>query len=333
VVKKPKYSLIVPVYNRPDEVEELLESLAIQSLKDFELLIVEDGSSIPCKSVCDAYSDRINIRYFFKENSGPGPSRNYGMEQANADYFIIFDSDCLIPENYLAEVDFFLSKNPIACFGGPDAAHPSFSAVQKAINFVMTSPITTGGIRGGGEQLGKFQPRSFNMGISREVFEKVGGYGKIHPGEDPDLSFRIWQAGFDTALIEKAHVFHKRRIDWQKFSKQVYKFGVVRVILNKWHKGTSRFTYWLPALFSLGLLGSIALFPLFPFLVDVYLLYFVLVFLGALLRERSLWIAVLAVWAAVVQFFSYGFGFLKAQFLLRLLGKDEYKALPGFFFK
>ncbi len=331
--KKPKYSLIVPVFNRPDEVEELLASLAEQQVKDFELLIVEDGSSVPCKEVCESYSDRIDIQYFFKENSGPGPSRNYGMERARADYFIIFDSDCLIPENYLAEVDSFLEKNPIGSFGGPDAAHASFSSVQKAINFVMTSAITTGGIRGGGEQLGKFQPRSFNMGISREVFEKVGGYGKIHPGEDPDLTFRIWAVGFDTALIEKAHVFHKRRIDWQKFSKQIYKFGVVRVILNKWHKGTARFTYWLPLLFSLGFITSIGIAPFFPYLLGVYGFYFLLILLGALLREKSVLIALLAVWAAAVQFFSYGFGFLKAQILLGLLKKDERMALPGFFFK
>lgn len=333
MAEKPKYSLIVPVYNRPDEVEELLESLVKQRFRDFELLIVEDGSSVPCEKECEKFSDQLNIRYFFKPNSGPGPSRNYGMERAASDYFIIFDSDCLIPEDYLQHVDDFLSKNYVDCFGGPDAAHPSFTTVQKAINFVMTSPLTTGGIRGGGEQLGKFQPRSFNMGVSRKVWETVGGFGKIHPGEDPDLTFRIWEAGFQTALIEKAHVFHKRRIDWQKFSKQVYKFGVVRVILNKWHKGTARPTYWLPTLFSAGFIFSIGINAWFPLLLDFYAAYFMLILLGALWRERSFLIAVLAVWAAFVQFFSYGWGFLKAQWIINVLKREEREALSGFFFK
>ncbi len=328
-----RFSLIVPVYNRPDEVEELLESLTRQTDTNFEVLIIEDGSSIPCKDVCDRYADKLNLIYHFKPNSGPGPSRNYGMEVANGNYFIIFDSDCLIPEGYVAAVRKSLGEKYVDCFGGPDAAHPSFSTVQKAINYTMTSFWTTGGIRGGGEQIGKFQPRSFNMGISRKAFEIVGGFGKIHPGEDPDLSFRMWKAGFDTKLISGAFVYHKRRIDWGKFSKQVYKFGVVRVILNKWHKGSARFTYWLPTLFTLGiipyLIGSIFL-PELRYLLTIYL---GIIFLGASIQSRSIVIGTLAVFSTFVQFFSYGFGFLKAQWRLNVLGKEEKEAFPGFFFK
>ena len=202
--KTLSFSLIVPVYNRPDEVQELLGSLSQQTDKAFEVLIIEDGSSIPCKSVCEKFSDKINIVYHFKANSGPGPSRNFGMEKANGNYFIIFDSDCLIPPHYIANVRKALTTDYVDCFGGPDAAHASFSNTQKSINYVMTSFYTTGGIRGGNEALGKFQPRSFNMGISKAVFETVGGYGKIHPGEDPDLSFRIWNAGYKTKLIKDA---------------------------------------------------------------------------------------------------------------------------------
>ena len=215
-ILKLKYSIIVPVYNRPKEVYELLFSLSNQTFKEFEVLIIEDGSSEKCESVCDKFQDKLNITYIYKDNSGPGSSRNFGMEKAGGDYFIIFDSDCLIPEEYMLEVNTFLQNDYADCFGGPDAAHESFSNTQKSINYAMTSFFTTGGIRGGSEKLGKFQPRSFNMGISKKVFETVGGYGKIHPGEDPDLTFRIWEAGFKTSLIEKAHVYHKRRIDFKK---------------------------------------------------------------------------------------------------------------------
>ena len=331
--KTLSFSLIVPVYNRPDEVQELLESLSLQSDKDFEVLMIEDGSSVPCKAVCDKFDDKINIDYHFKANSGPGPSRNFGMEKATGNYFIIFDSDCLIPPNYIANVRKALTANYVDCFGGPDAAHESFSNTQKSINYVMTSFLTTGGIRGGNEALGKFQPRSFNMGIAKTVFETVGGYGKIHPGEDPDLSFRIWNAGFKTTLIKDAFVYHKRRIDLQKFSKQVYKFGVVRVILNKWHPGTSKITYWFPTVFSLGFaclfFGGISL-PLFGFLASAYV---VLLFVDSLIKTKSLGIALGAVLATFIQFYSYGWGFIKAQWIINVLKKDERKALPEFFFK
>lgn len=331
--KTLSFSLIVPVYNRPDEVQELLESLSQQTDKEFEVLIIEDGSGIPCKSVCEAFDDKMNIVYHFKANSGPGPSRNFGMEKATGNYFIIFDSDCLIPPNYIENVRMALIENYVDCFGGPDAAHESFSNTQKSINYVMTSFFTTGGIRGGNEALGKFQPRSFNMGIAKEVFETVGGYGKIHPGEDPDLSFRIWKDGFNTALVKDAFVYHKRRIDLQKFSKQVYKFGVVRVILNKWHPGTSKITYWFPAVFSLGFtvlaIGGMSI-PFFSFLA---LAYIVLLFADSLIKTKSLIIALGAVIAAFIQFYSYGWGFIKAQWIINVLKKDERKTLPEFFFK
>jgi glycosyltransferase involved in cell wall biosynthesis len=217
VAENYKYSVIVPVYNRPVEVEELLDSLAKQTWNQFDILIVEDGSTEDCRAICDKYSDRLDINYYFKENSGPGSSRNFGMEKATGEYMIFFDSDCLIPTQYFEEVEKFISQNKLDCWGGPDDAHPSFTIIQKAINYSMTSVITTGGVRGKENKLDKFQPRSFNMGISQKVYKAVGGFGDIHPGEDPDLSYRIMDAGFTTGLIPRAHVFHKRRIDFQKF--------------------------------------------------------------------------------------------------------------------
>ncbi|MBN4071416.1 glycosyltransferase, partial [Crocinitomix catalasitica] len=244
--------MIVPVYNRPVEVAELLSTLVEQTFKEFDILIIEDGSTEDCKAIVNQFSDRLDIKYFFKDNSGPGESRNFGMEKAEGDYMIFFDSDCLIPPNYFDEVEKYLAGQPLDCWGGPDDAHPSFTTIQKAINYSMTSVITTGGVRGKENRLDNFQPRSFNMGISQEVYKKVGGFGDIHPGEDPDLSYRIMDAGFKTGLIKDAVVFHKRRIDLQKFVKQVYKFGVVRVILMKWFPNKTKLTYFLPTSFLVG---------------------------------------------------------------------------------
>jgi glycosyltransferase involved in cell wall biosynthesis len=328
-----RFSIIVPVFNRPDEVDELLKSLSAQTDSDFEVLIVEDGSKIRCEDVCQRYSDQLNLKYIYKENTGPGPSRNFGMEKASGNYFIIFDSDCLIPPHYIETVRASLSKNYVASFGGPDAAHDSFSDTQKSINYAMTSFLTTGGIRGGSEKTGKFQPRSFNMGISKDVYEHVGGYGKIHPGEDPDLTFRIWEAGYETALIKNAFVYHKRRIDFSKFSKQVYKFGVVRVILNHWHEGTGKITYWFPTVFSIGFTFNLLMYPFFPLLTWLNGLYAAMLLLDALVKTKNLNIAAGAVAAAFIQFYSYGWGFLKSQFKINVLGKKPQQAFPSFFFK
>ena len=328
------FSFIIPVYNRPDEIDELLESLVHQTYTDdFEIVVVEDGSTVNCQDVVNKYIDQLNVSYYFKKNSGPGDSRNYGMTIAKGDYFIILDSDCIIPENYLVEVDKFLTNNYVDCFGGPDAAHDSFSDVQKAINQTMTSVLTTGGIRGASEKLGKFQPRSFNMGISKEAFEASGGFGKIHPGEDPDLSIRLWKMNFKTALIPNAHVFHKRRIDWEKFYKQVNKFGKARPILNKRYPEYSKITYWFPAVFMVGfyisLLFLIAGINVFFY---CYALYFLTLFIESLVKTKSLKISFLTIIATFIQFFGYGAGFLYSYFLLNIKKQDPQVAMPEMFF-
>ena len=240
------YSFIIPVYNRPQEIMELLDSfLGVKFKNDFEIVIVEDGSSETSEYIVSSYSDRLNISYYYKKNSGPGDSRNYGMQRATGNYFVILDSDCLLPSNYLNIVDSFLNSSFVHCYGGADAAHQSFTPLQKAINYTMTSFLTTGGIRGSESSIVDFEPRSFNIGISKEVFLKTGGYGKIHPGEDPDLSQRIKKQGYSTIFIPNAYVFHKRRDSWEKFYRQVHKFGMVRPILNVWHQATSKITFWL----------------------------------------------------------------------------------------
>lgn len=329
------FSFIIPVYNRPDEINELLDSLlSLRYDKDFEVVVVEDGSTIPCKNVVDNYADRLPISYYFKPNSGPGASRNYGMNVAKGNYFIILDSDCLIPPDYLQEVEQFLQAGYVDCFGGPDAAHPTFSNVQKAINQTMTSVLTTGGIRGASEKLGKFQPRSFNMGLSKDAFEASKGFGKIHPGEDPDLSIRLWKMNYKTALIPNAYVFHKRRIDWEKFYKQVNKFGKARPILNKRYPEYSKPTYWFPSLFIGGFLLALALLAFNSYLLFyLYIMYFTLLLLESLIQTKSFKIAFLTIIATFIQFFGYGAGFLYSYFLLNIKKEVAEKAMPEMFFK
>ncbi|MEH6682075.1 MAG: glycosyltransferase [Sediminicola sp.] len=329
------FSIIVPVYNRPEEIRELLESLTAQTYaRPYEIVIVEDGSTLSSKPVIVEFAHRLPITYHEKENTGPGNSRNYGMQLAKGNYFIILDSDCILPETYLEKLQVSLDVDYTDCFGGPDAAHPSFSVVQKAIDHTMTSFLTTGGIRGGKRSVGKFQPRSFNMGISKEVFEATGGFGNIHPGEDPDLTFRIWKKGFRSKLISDAFVYHKRRIDLKKFYVQVHKFGMVRPILNKWHPGTARLTYWMPTLFCLGLLGAILLlfFGIGIFL-WLYILYFGVLFVEVLVKNNDPMIALYTLVTVMIQFFGYGYGFLKSVILINLGTKDPQELFPKLFFK
>ncbi|SIQ59382.1 glycosyltransferase [Maribacter ulvicola] len=329
------FSFIIPVYNRPNEIKELLDSLRLQTYdKTFEVVVVEDGSTISSEEVIGEYVDDLAISYYKKPNSGPGDSRNYGMGRAKGNYFIVLDSDCILPPQYLVEAEKSLQEDYVHCYGGPDAAHESFSTVQKAINYAMTSFLTTGGIRGGKKAVDKFQPRSFNMGISKEAFEKVGGYGNIHPGEDPDLTIRIWNKGFRTKLISKAFVYHKRRIDWNKFYIQVNKFGMVRPILNKWHPETRKITYWFPTLFCLGLVISLLLVLVrvkIPLL--MYSTYFLVLFVDALMKTRNFKVAFLSLVATAIQFFGYGYGFLKSTLYINSSGRKPEEIFPKLFFR
>lgn len=314
-----KFSLIIPVYNRPDEIKELLESLMIQSFQqDFEILIVEDGSEQNSESIVYNFqkiaSNRgIELRYFLKQNTGAGMSRNYGMQEATGDYFIILDSDIIVPEKYLEIVDQSLSKNYTDTFGGPDAAHESFSPTQKAINYAMTSFLTTGGLRGGKKPQTNFQPRSFNMGISRLAFEKTNGYSNRKIGEDIELSFRLKEMEFKSQLIPDAYVYHKRRSTFRQFLKQTNNFGKERPLLSKQFPQTNKITYWFPSLFLIGFWSSIILLfwkcymPIT--LVSIYLL---IILIHATFQNKSIKIGFLTVWATGIQFMGYGSGFIKS---------------------
>lgn len=330
-----QYSFIIPVFNRPQEVKELLESFLEVSFENkFEIVIVEDGSTNSSKEIVDSFKDRLEISYYYKENSGPGASRNFGMERAKGNYFIILDSDCLVPPHYLKTIDSFLKNNYVSCFGGADAAHESFTDLQKAINYVMTSFLTTGGIRGKEKAVTNFEPRSFNMGIAKDAFLATGGFAKIHPGEDPDLSQRIKKENFKTAFIPNAFVYHKRRISWQKFYIQVKKFGMVRPILNKWHPSSEKIVFWFPTLFVLfTTIAVAALFFNFPYFAIGLIIYSFCIFIGASTSTNSVRIGLLAVRAMFVQFFGYGIAFLKSTILIKFLKRNPETQFPNLFFK
>jgi glycosyltransferase involved in cell wall biosynthesis len=316
-MEHPRYSVVVPVYNRPEEVDELLKSLTLQTRRDFEVVIVEDGSSVKCEDVVNRYRDRLNIRYFFKPNTGPGPSRNFGYAQAAGDYLVVFDSDCIIPPQYFEAVDNALSAHQWQAWGGPDKAHGDFTAVQRAMGYTMASFFTTGGIRGGKKHIGSFQPRSFNMGISREVYEKTQGFAFDRFAEDIEFSIRMKRMGFRVGLIPEAYVYHKRRTNFAQFYNQVSNFGKGRVLVGKKYPGEIKLTHWFPTVFMLGTC-FVALLPilsltLFKLAAVLLALYLVLIFSDSLLKNKSLWVAILSVPSALIQLFGYGIGFLKER--------------------
>lgn len=308
-----QFSIIIPVYNRPQEIEELLASLTKQSYqKYFEVVVVEDGSENISKEIVESYSKELNIKYFLKENTGAGASRNFGMQNASGNYFIIFDSDCIIPENYLDEVEKTLQENYTDAYGGADAAHDSFTTVQKAINYSMTSFFTTGGIRGSKKSVDKFQPRSFNLGISKKAFEATKGFSKLKIGEDIDLTFRLWEHNFETQFIENAFVYHKRRSTFQQFFKQTFAFGNGRPFLNKKYPSTAKITYWFPSLFITSLISAILFYLVgINFFLGLFVFYFIMIFLDSFIKNKNITVAFYSIITTLIQFFGYGLGFIK----------------------
>ncbi len=333
-----KYSFIIPVYNRPDEVDELLESLTKQTIRDFEVIVVEDGSTIPCQAVVQRYASNLRLKYCTKENSGPGQTRNYGAERSEGEYLIILDSDCVLPENYLEAVEQELKHEPCDAFGGPDRAHESFTSIQKAINYSMTSFFTTGGIRGGKKKMDKFYPRSFNMGIRSDLYRRLGGFSQMRFGEDIDLSIRIFQSGASCRLFPEAWVWHKRRTDTKKFFKQVHNSGIARINLFKKYPESLKLVHLLPMFFTVGtmlmlilsltgltLLASgktigvyLATIPLLPLI-----LYALLVCIDSSIQNRSPYIGLLSITTSYVQLIGYGTGFLRAWWLRCICGRNE----------
>ena len=309
------FSIIIPLYNRPQEIKELLESLTFQTYKDFEVLVLEDGSINDAADIVKTFEDKLNVRYFVKKNEGQGFTRNYGFERARGDYFIIFDSDCLIPADYLQIVNNYLKTNWLDAYGGPDDAHPSFTPVQKAISYSMTSPFTTGGIRGNKKAIGQFHPRSFNMGVSRKVWETVGGFIITRSGEDIEYSIRIHSAGFKIGLIPDAKVYHKRRTDFMQFYKQLHFFGRARINVYKFFPSELKAVHFFPGIFTLGiffiLIANILQWPIALLCNFAYALFTLLIFFHSWWRNKSVKVAFLSIIAAFTQLIAYGFGFMQ----------------------
>ena len=363
-----KYSVIVPVYNRPDEVDELLDSLCKQTFTDFEVIIVEDGSSITCATVVDTYKTKLNIQYWEKPNSGPGQTRNYGVERAKGEWMIVLDSDVVLPEGYFAAIEAELKEHPCEAFGGPDRAHSSFTPTQKAINYAMTSFFTTGGIRGGKKKMDKFYPRSFNMGVRREVYNALNGFSEMRFGEDIDFSTRIFKGGYKCRLYSDAWVWHKRRTDLFKFFKQVHNSGIARIHLTKRHPGTLKLVHLLPAVFTDGVCALLLMFvagiavvvanmltlhantfeghsgsmleagTLLGCILSIgslipIVLYSLLIFFDSLLQNHSVKVAALSIIASFVQLTGYGSGFIRAWWRECVLGKGEFEAFKKNFYK
>ncbi len=348
-----KYSIIIPVYNRPDEVDELLQSLCDQSQKDFEVIIVEDGSKVPCKEVCDKYAGMVDLHYYTKENGGPGQARNYGARHAKGDYLIVLDSDVVLPTGYIQAVNEEMAQRQPDAFGGPDAAHDSFTDTQKAISYSMTSFFTTGGIRGGKKKLDKFYPRSFNMGIRRDVYQELNGFSKMRFGEDIDFSYRIVEAGYGTCLFPTAWVWHKRRTDFRKFFRQVYNSGIARINLSKRHPGTLKIVHLLPMVFTVGVIALVLLFAVGLLLASFginhmskafgtamcqlsllpLLLYSVIIFIDSSIKNKSIHVGLLSIPAAFVQLMGYGLGFIEAWWKRCVKKEDEFTAFEKNFYK
>ena len=330
-----KYSFIIPVYNRPDEVDELLQSMTHQTLTDFEVIVVEDGSARDCKEVCARYAGKLDLHYYMKENSGPGQSRNYGAERARGEYLIILDSDVVLPEGYLQSVDDELRTLPADAFGGPDCAHPSFTPTQKAISYSMTSFFTTGGIRGGKKKMDKFYPRSFNMGIRRDVYKELGGFSRMRFGEDIDFSIRIFKAGHACRLFPGAWVWHKRRTDFRKFFRQVYNSGIARINLYKKYPESLKIVHLMPAAFTAGtaLLVILAAVMCQPLWLAPIVLYALMILADSSMHNRSLRIGLLSVAAAFVQLTGYGLGFFNAWWKRCVRGGREFSAFDKTFYK
>lgn len=306
------FSVIIPVYNRPEELAELLTSLVDQTVTNFEVVVIEDGSSNPSDTIIGSFQRDLDIRYIFQENTGQGFARNHGMKMAQGDFFVILDSDVILPSDYLEKLENAIQTRELDAFGGPDAAKEDFSSLQKAMDFAMTSFWTTGGIRGKMKDSSKYQARGFNMGVSRAVFEDLGGFVDPNRGEDIEWSLRIKNAGFKLELVEEAFVYHKRKNTLRSFSKQAFSFGQNRVNVSRFHPGAIKLVHLFPSLFLLFLILTLVGVLPETLTLQRFLLGFWsgMILLSATAQTRSILVGILALICSVVQLSSYGAGLI-----------------------
>jgi len=321
------YSVVLPTYGRPGDVDEFLDSLTRQKYKDFEIIMVDATPDDSVREVADRYLDRLSLTYIHKKGLGISDSRNLGVERSTGEYVIFIDSDCVIPPIYFTEIEKYLNQNKVDAFGGPDAASEDFTISQKAINYVMTSFLTTGGIRGKAKRIGRFQPRGFNMGISRKAFDAVGGYSGLKVAEDIDLSMRLHKAGFIIALIPDAFVYHKRKTNLYKFFVQMFMYGKARIDLFLRHREALKITYLAPLFFMIYLMAGIISVTfneiLFLLFLATIILYAIAVFADSSIRNRNPVAGLLSVFAAYEFLIGYGTGLIYNIFRRVVLRKKE----------
>lgn len=321
------YSLVIPVFNRPDHIQKLLQCLTRQSFKNFEVIVVESGSTVKSDEVVSHFQGQLNIRYIYKSNEGQGVSRNRGMQEATGDYLIILDSDILLPDHYIETIENHLQKDYLDAFGGPDKLHPESSTFQKAVNFCMTDPLTTGGTRGHNKSIGQYYPRSFNMGVSRKVYEDTGGFSIPFMGEDIEWSARILDKGYKTGLIPGAYVHHERKNSLKGFFKQLFFFGRARINISKLVPGSFKITHLLPLLYCLYVLSL----PLICFLLPAwffiiflpFLIYNVMILLKAGIQYKSLRIGFFSFILTNTLMLAYSMGMIREFNKLYIQQKEQ----------
>jgi|WetSurSiteA1Bulk_404760.scaffolds.fasta_scaffold00516_11 glycosyltransferase involved in cell wall biosynthesis len=327
------YSIIVPTFSRPDEVTELLGSLADQEYKNFEVILADGSPDYSVRHVVESTGHKLNLKYLYRKGLGISESRNWGVENAKGDYLVFFDSDCVIPPHYFKTVNEYLLSDPLDAFGGPDKAGEDFNTMQKAISYAMTSFYTTGGIRGKKRHLGQYQPRSFNMGIRKEVFNLLDGFSGLQVSEDIDLSLRLKRAGYRVGLIEPAYVYHKRRSTFYKFFRQVFSFGGGRIDLQLRQRNALKPVHMLPSLFVFYLLAGIgaSMFSrsIFVFWSASVLAYMTAILIDATALNRSLIIGFISVYAAFVMLIGYGLGMLKTAFMRFVIRSKKESEKPA----
>jgi len=331
----PKYSIIIPCFNRADEVAELLES--ISQLKfdpaQFEIIISDDGSTDNTKKLVEQNKSKLqcDLIYLTQNNSGPGAARNHAMENANGDFFIFIDSDVTLSADWLFHIDLTLVEKKADAFGGPDSYREDFSPFLKAVNYSMTSFITTGGLRGKkGKKLARFYPRSFNMGLSRELWKKIGGFGSLRHGQDIEFSHRIIESGAQVIFIDQAVVYHKRRTNLRRFYKQVFNWGVARINLYKINKKMLEPLHSIPAVLTFVAVTLLVLSLIFDLIKTIVLWGFsagILILIYSMIDSIRIYKSIKpALWLPLVmpaQVLGYGFGFIYNAVRRIVLDKDE----------
>ncbi len=329
-------SVITPSYNRASELEHLMRSISAQSIDHnlFELIISDDGSTDDTEALINSWQEKasFSIKYISQENKGPGAARNHGLEKSIGELILFIDSDCEAHPKWIETIVDEYHKSEFDACGGPDGGKKDFTLLQKAIDYSMTSFFTTGGMRGHSEKMiSKFYPRTHNMGVKRDKYEAVGGFGNLRHGQDIEFSHRIRTSGGKIRFIKNALVYHRRRTSLRQFIKQVFNWGVARINLGKIDTAMLEPVHFLPSLsILLSLFIILIIYQLDWGISEIFLLFFsplsIICLLGAL-NKKDLRVFPILLLVIPIQIFGYGLGFLQAYIRRFIFNEAE---LVGF---